>query len=62
MASNTAQPEGPTTRNRQVCTGGLWGEEKEEEEEKKKIGNRCSSGVNLKNNNNKPEKLIPDKV
>ena len=27
------QLEGPTTKNIQLCTGGLWGEEEEEEEE-----------------------------
>ena len=31
MVSHVAQPEGPTTKNTQLSTGGLWGEEEEKE-------------------------------
>ena len=32
-ASHRPQLEGPTTKNTQLCTGGLWGKEEEKKED-----------------------------
>ena len=38
------QLEGPTTKNMQLCTGGIWGEKAEK---KKRLATVVSSGANL---------------
>ena len=40
------QLEGPTTKNTQLCTGGLW--EEKEEKKKERLATVVSSGANLK--------------
>ena len=42
--SHMPQLEGPTTKNTQLCTGGLWGEE----EEKKKIKTKSHNDLFLR--------------
>ena len=36
-ASHTPQLEGPTTKNTQLCTGGLWGEKGKDLKQKRRI-------------------------